>query len=157
MTEANRLFAEFNDRFFGSRLPRYRVVFTPRMRGFHLGECLRERRLIRFRHELTGEALRHWLLHEMIHHFTSGHGRAFQAHLARLVKQGEAWAADEIAMYQNAATWNQEMANLRNKLGELAGLTPRWSFRKVATGLAHSYFQQSGPWLLRRAPWLRAA
>jgi hypothetical protein len=153
------LFDEYNAKYFGGRLPRYRVRFVE----FSLdrlgweGECLPKRRLIRIREQLPkGTNLERVLLHEMCHIGNLGHGPRFRDQLRRLSNRGVAWAADEIAMYEAAPTWNQEMANLRGRLDEAAGMNPRPTFTKLVASLAAD-LGMSPSRLRRAAPWLRAA
>jgi hypothetical protein len=154
------LFDEYNAKYFGGRLPRYRVRFVDFSIVNRLGwegECFPDRRLIQIRKQLPkGTNTGRVLLHEMCHIGSFGHGRRFRDRLRRLADQGVAWAADEIAMYEAAPTWNQEMANLRGRLDEAAGMNPRPTFTILVTSLAAD-LGMSPSRLRRAAPWVRAA
>jgi SprT-like family len=151
------LYHELNQRFFGGRLPRYRVTFArPRVSGWH-GECFPAQRLIRLRRGLTGEELRRTLLHEMCHIGAPDHGRRWQAKLARLGEQGETWVQDELEGYQqNPLTWPQLLAELKDGLEDLAHQDPRPSLATLRRYAADTLTCQPGE-VLRKVPWLPAA
>jgi hypothetical protein len=88
MTEASRLFDEFNARYSRGRLPRYRV-FPGHEEGLR-GWCRDETKAIMLDRTLTGEDLQMTLLHEMAHIGTGGaeHGPQFQLKLRRLLRLG---------------------------------------------------------------------
>jgi WLM domain len=151
------LYHELNQRYFGGRLPRFRVTFTqPRVSGWH-GEIFPARRLIRLRRGLTGDELRRTLLHEMCHIGAPHHGQRFQAKLARLVAQGEAWAQQELEIYQQPQlTWTKLIAEVKETLEEFAYHDPRPSFTAIRRYAADTLTCQPGE-VLRKAPWLQAA
>lgn len=157
----SQLYAELNTRFFGGRLPRFRVTHcaSPRLllKGFE-GECLDSRRLIRLRRGLEPNRVRQVLLHEMCHiGAPPGHGPRFQANLLQLVAQGETWAAEELERVRHAHRWNELVAQARLELDELASISPRPSFRRVVRWLAEETFFRRPPEVLQVAPWLRQA
>ena len=118
----SRLFDELNEKLFYGRLPKYRVVFCDKAFGAKDGQCLQERRLIRLSHSLQHDAqrLRRTLIHEMCHHGCPHHGKRFITKLDRLASMGEAWATEEAEEYRNAATWNDEMREIKDMILELA-------------------------------------
>jgi hypothetical protein len=78
-------------------LPAYRIQFARfEIRG-QKGKCDTARRMIRLSREFQDDpdGLRRELLHEMCHIGSPGHGRRFQAKLARLAAAGESWAEKE--------------------------------------------------------------
>ena len=125
---------------FDGRLPTYRLTWAdPPVAGW-LGECTPAKRLIRLRRGLSGEELRQTLIHEMIHAAgPMGHGQPFQAQLARLVRQGEAWAREELQYYRDGHhTWPARQRQLKATLQDLAQALPRPSLvaiRRVAADL----------------------
>jgi hypothetical protein len=151
------LYHELNQRFFGGRLPRYRVTFAqPRVSGWR-GECFPARQLIRLARGLTGEPLRQTLLHEMCHIGAPSHGQRFQAKLARLVAQGELWAQKELEGYQEPQlTWPQLIAQVKDDLDELASQQPRPSLAAIRRVAADTLVCLPGE-VMRKVPWLPAA
>lgn len=89
-----RLFSDFNSRYFGGRLPRYRVCFREVIAGLtneHFGRHNRNRRTIflfsgiRYDKHVVAEML----LHEMIHAATGDyHGGRFWRECKRLLDAG---------------------------------------------------------------------
>jgi hypothetical protein len=151
------LYHELNQHYFGGRLPRYRVTFAqPRASGWH-GECFPARRLIQLSRGLSGEMLRQTLLHEMCHIGSPDHGQRFQAKLARLAEQGEAWARGELEAYQDTLdTWNQLVARLKKGLEELANIQPRPRFATICRTAAYNLDCRPSE-VLHKTPWLPAA
>ena len=66
------------------------------------GLCRQEKQTILIRPGLDGNDLRETLLHEMCHIGSTGHGKRFQAKLARLASLGERWAEEQRASYEEA-------------------------------------------------------
>lgn len=120
------------------------------------GQCDTGRQRILLRRGLSPDEVRRCLLHEMCHIGAPGHGQRFQAKLRRLVERGEVWAAEEIASYRAAPSWNQEMSNLRGSLDDCARLSPRPRFGRVLLWLA-SDLGLTNRQLLSRAQWLKIA
>jgi hypothetical protein len=151
------LYHELNQRYFRGRLPQYWVVFAqPKVTGWH-GECFPARRLIQLRRGLTGDELRQTLLHEMCHIGSPGHGRRFQAKLARLVEQGEPWAQAEIDGYRNSPlSWPNMLRELRASLDEWAYRQPRPNFAAIQRYAADAMTCRPSE-ILRKVPWLGAA
>ena len=95
---SGKLYSELNARYFGGRLPPYRIVRNLSVLGEFDGRCDLEHRTIRIKRGLSAvpERERQTLLHEMIHVAVGyGHGAAFQEQLAALARQGERWAERE--------------------------------------------------------------
>jgi hypothetical protein len=151
------LYHELNRRFFGGKLPRYRVTFAQARRSGWDGECFPDRRLIQLRRGLAGDELRRSLLHEMCHIGAPGHGRRFLAKLARLVDQGEAWAQEELERYQHTQhTWTDLIAQVKDALEETAYEHPRPRFTVIRSGVANILCCEPGQ-VLQKVPWLKAA
>jgi hypothetical protein len=114
------LYLELNRLFFRGRLPHYRVRRarlmdpwmdakrsvlriwrTQRRWGDRLGDCDLDARCIRVSNALFSKEERRVLLHEMCHAATpgAGHGQAWCNEMRRLAKEGETWAAEEAADY----------------------------------------------------------
>ncbi len=90
-TEANRLFDEFNRRYWRGRLPTYRVIRRATIPGSRLGSCSNTSRTILLHRVLEGDELRLILLHEMCHIGPDSgyaHGPRFLRKLRRLVRLG---------------------------------------------------------------------
>ena len=99
----DKLFKEFNKKYFGGRLPKYRVIYV---KGFpsstQSGECDPKTYIIKISRELRQFACepKMVLLHEMVHAklldgkdlfkeaMRGFHGKAFQKEMLRLVKRG---------------------------------------------------------------------
>jgi hypothetical protein len=103
--ELRKLFQEFNQRYFGGKLPAYSVRFVSRDRGFApprlglssspaifpgtQGYCHRSRRLIEIREGLARQETVSTLLHEMAHAATEGaHGMPWRREMLRLRELG---------------------------------------------------------------------
>jgi SprT-like family len=151
------LYHELNQRYFGGRLPRYRVTLAqPRVSGWH-GECFPSRRLIRLARGLTEEMLQRTLLHEMCHIGAPGHGQRFQAKLAHLVAQGVPWAQEELEGYQHPQlTWRELIHEVKDVLDDLASRQPRPTFAAIRRSAADTLCCRPGE-VLHKAPWLEAA
>ena len=122
-TALEQLFDQLNAELFGGRLPSYRVRQRARFAGElngQLGRCDEDVRTIWLKTELPADRVRPLLLHEMCHHGSPGHGRAFQAKLLRLAEHGEDWAREEAAQYQEAieqATRHPLTKQIRDEIG----------------------------------------
>src|SRR5215471_17966417 len=88
--ELRRLFREYNARYFGGRLPDYRLRSVEGItRLGEAGECNRRQRVIRILRSLDDDDSRNCLLHEMAHAATtSGHGKRWKAEMIRLRRAG---------------------------------------------------------------------
>jgi len=156
------LFQELNERFFGGRLPRYRVVFSSSQRtSYQAGAIRPEKRLIQVNRIYASslERVRRILLHEMCHHRSVGHGKGWQSEMLRLASMGETWAKEEIQAYRG---WSRGkvMKRLRKRITDVVadyagrGLPVR--FQTVVRLLAPE-FGKSPSELVRLAPWLGSA
>lgn len=87
--QCQALFDSYNRRFFGGRLPAYRVLLSGRFgTGMH-GMCRRKEREIRLGTELRGAELRKRLIHEMAHAAANiGHGKLWKDEMHRLRRLG---------------------------------------------------------------------
>ena len=165
------LYDQLNRRFFGGRLPRYRVVLAERLPRTSWTEpttmafCDDKRELIRLRRTVAPTALRRALLHEMCHiGLPYGHGKRFCARLLKLAAHGETWAKWEAASYAlckrsipatfDALAYDFAVGAFRRHRWRFAGGFPplssvvRWCV--LPAGMTHDR-------LRKRAPWLQAA
>lgn len=112
MTEPQRLFDEFNRRYWRGRLPRYRVLRVQFLTSHLAGRCNDTRHLISLSRHLTGDDLRRMLLHEMCHIGPrgGGHGHEFQRRLKRLGGLGEPLALVECAAVEAMERERDQMA-----------------------------------------------
>ncbi len=170
-TEASRLFDELNTRYWGGRLPRYRVIQRADLGCW--GLCDNARRTILLAPHPSREALRLTLLHEMCHIGTGpgyGHGPRFLRKLRRLIELGETALHEEdlerydgtvverhIAAAKVAGTLLPEVPfrdMLKSDIEDLAAsnLDLRLRWPRVARALAQQY-KMSVPQLRRVAPW----
>jgi len=158
MTQLQQLFDDCNQQFFHGRLPKYRVRFTNSI--YYYGECRPQNHVILLSRRVPQEELRQYLLHEMCHIGCSDHGKRFTSKLQKLADQGEEWAVEEIRLYREALTWNQEMANIKQNLEEIALKPSRPTFSQVnkhfakGLGLPPTAMREKVPWL--RAAWEKA-
>ncbi len=170
-TEASRLFDRFNKKYWGNRLPRYRVIRRTNIARDYLGLCNNQTKTILLEKDLAGEDLRLTLLHEMCH-IGSGsgyqHGPRFLRKLRRLVRLGEKKLIEEdIERYDETAdaryieelrsqgklgpkfSWRERVWD---DLGSLASESPRLRWQTVCRMLASLYhmtpakFQRAAPW-----------
>ena len=101
-----RLFDKYNVRFFGGRLPKYRVLRSDRFIAGEHGLCRKKQREIHLGTALKGARLREVLLHEMAHAAVGGsHGKKWLAEMLRLAKMG-APTRNDWEVYRNPKrTW----------------------------------------------------
>jgi SprT-like family len=151
----NPLFDDLNQRFFRGRLPAYRIQFTRFEIPGKKGECDNDRRMIMLSREPKDDpdGLRQWLLHEMCHIGSPGHGRRFQAKLTKLAVAGEAWAETHRQEYAPAPYGSNITRDLMRSINDAddAVLDLPWSsavLRALADRLSLSPKE-----LLRIAPW----
>jgi hypothetical protein len=155
MKSLPELFDEYNERFWGGRLPKYQIkLFKDLLKD---GYCLSEDRTIFIREGLDDEKTRRVLLHEMCHHKTPYHGKKFMAQFEHLAEMGETWVIDEIELYKNSPTWNQIMGDLRNDLSDWAfSVDESVTFSDVLKALARDLGLTPDE-LLKKAPWAETA
>ena len=139
MTQLQQLFDDYNQQFFLGRLPKYRVRFSHSIHSH--GECRSQDHVILLSRRVPQEELRQYLLHEMCHIGCPDHGKRFKSKLQKLADQGEEWAVEEIHLYREAFTWNQEMANIKQNLEEMALNPSRLTFSQVNKHFAKGYHQ----------------
>ncbi len=166
----SRLFDELNLRFFGGRLPKYRVVpalhFVGEGYSATDGVCDDARRIILLRRGLDPVKVRRVLLHEMCHaglpKRDGSHGRRWQARMLRAAEMGETWAAEEVEMYRTRAEgWHDGIVAVKSALFEFACQTvddgkPKpnfWQIVRVSAGIMHLRPTEAR----RKLPWLRGA
>ncbi len=174
-TEANRVFDEFNRRYWRGRLPKYRVIRRAQVLGRALGRCYNLTQTILLRKDLSDEDVRLTLLHEMCHIGPDVrgdvHGPRFRRKLHRLVRLGEPKMLEDIERYDGTAT-EREIARLKaeGKLGgpEIPWRSDVWSHldafalerpflrwatvRRVLAGeyrMTPAHFQRRAPWAER--------
>lgn len=95
------LFTEYNRRYFGGRLPRYKVLLTNAVNPDG-GRCERRKRRIYINPHKEDVSL--LLLHEMVHAAVGrGHGKVFLKELRRLIELG-APLQEELKRYENAVS-----------------------------------------------------
>jgi hypothetical protein len=87
--QCQELFETYNQKFFGGRLPAYRIVRSSRyVTGFN-AKCRKKEREIHLGTELQGTEFKKCLLHEMAHAATNvGHGQRWLAEMHRLAEMG---------------------------------------------------------------------
>ena len=160
MLSARRLFAEYNRRYWGGRLPQFHVRQRARIPGGLEGQCDKPRRTIWLRADLPAEALGRALLHEMCHAAERGksgrHGKSFLQELRRLATAGEPWATEEAALYADPSsrimgTRAAILARMKDLL--LTESLPAWGAARRALALE---FGLSLPDFDRRHRWARA-
>jgi len=154
MTQLQQLFDDYNQQFFLGRLPKYRVRFSHSIHSY--GECRSQDRVIVLSRRVPQKELRQYLLHEMCHIGCPDRGKRFQSKLQKLADQGEEWAVEEIRLYREALTWNQEMVNIKQNLEDIALSPSRPTFSQVNKRLAED-LGLSPTAMQKKVPWLRAA
>jgi hypothetical protein len=94
-----QLFADFNARYFGGRLPTYRIQIEQSIPGVASSVSRRidaAERVISLRQTDDARALQGALLHEMVHAVAGeGHGRPFFDELKRLLQMGATLVGDD--------------------------------------------------------------
>ncbi len=162
--ELQRMFEDFNDRFFSGKLRRFRVVMHKIRVGALRGNVDAARRTVHL-HPMPDDDVPRSLLHEMCHVAAgSWHGKLFRREMNRLRRSNERWVAEwakvELEAYRNSPTWNQEMTSIRNNLLECAELSRRPSITKLERhfagdlGMSVREFRRQVPWL--RQTWKKA-
>jgi hypothetical protein len=100
--QCQELFDTYNQRFFGGRLPPYRIILSDRYSSGMHGICRKKQREILLRTSLPDKELPRVLLHEMAHAAVpkSGHGKLWLAEMLRLAEMG-APTREDWETYQN--------------------------------------------------------
>src|SRR5713226_306130 len=91
-----KLFTEFNEKYFGGRLRPVKVRRSATM-GHKLGEYRPKSKTILIRRGLDGHDLIETLLHEMSHIGTTDHGPKFRRTMARLRDMGAPLGVSDLA------------------------------------------------------------
>lgn len=137
------MFEKFNRKYFGGRLPDYRVVVS-RKYGGH-GLCRKDQREIHLNSGLRGRLLERVLLHEMCHAAAHvGHGRKWQAEMLRIAEL-EAPVKREVCDYQNPDKREGMVAILAQfeDFGfEMSDV--RWSEARLRIGYSYSLVDENG-------------
>ena len=154
MTQLQQFFDDYNHQFFRGRLPKYRVRFTHSIHSY--GECSSQDHVILLSWKIPLEELRQYLLHEMCNIGCPDHGKRFTSKLQKLADQGEEWAVEEIRLYREGLTWNQEMTNVKQRLEEIALNPSRPTFSQVNKHFAEN-LGLSPTVMRKKVPWLRTA
>jgi hypothetical protein len=135
--QCQAFFETYNQRFFGGRLPAYRIVLTDRGPGFRGLWCKKERE-IHLRMSLQGMDLRRTLLHEMAHASVrrGGHGKVWLAEMLRLAELGAPTREDWQDFQDKART-----TGLRDAASEAyqAGLEGEFSWGTVRNNIGMQY------------------
>jgi SprT-like family len=83
--DVQRLFERFNQKYFGNRMPAYRVAQSDSCGS--IGVCRKKQRAIHLSAGLRDSLVRTTLLHEMAHAATSPrHGPVWQKEMRRLIR-----------------------------------------------------------------------
>lgn len=154
MTQLQQFFDDYNQQFFRGRLPKYRVRISHSIHSY--GECCSQDHVILLSWRVPKKELRQYLLHEMCHIGCLDHGKRFKSKLQKLADQGEEWAVEEIRLYREALTWNQEMANVKKRLEKIALNPSRPTFSQVNKHFAEN-LGLSPTVMRKKVPWLRPA
>ena len=173
IVDPQRLFDQYNAKYFAGRLPRYQILRTERYgKGDH-GLCRKKQREIHLGTLLRGARLGEVLLHEMVHAATrSGHGRAWQAEMLRLAEMGAPTRRDLLA-YQDpdqTITWSEILneardacfetdlswREMRAQIGLRYGLTDRQG-RSESPGAAKRMQQLRQEFIKGRREWISRA
>jgi hypothetical protein len=130
----HKLFEDFNVKYFGGRLPPYKIV-----RNAIVGaRCERRQRRIIFGHDVSSTDIPAILIHEMTHAATTDrHGRTFNRKLNELKKLGAPTLKSDFVEAQNL----EGRKALLNELLEGYWETPNWSaqlrYRAFPIGLVN--------------------
>lgn len=154
-SQLGALFDDLNERFFGGRLPRYRVVRSSKLKECVIeGDCDRERLLIRISPGIEGDELRRVLVHEMCHHEAQGHGPEFLAQLEMLERAGEDWIGEERerCLASDERPFGEQ---LQEALDDIAAMPEIATWRAVRDYIAVDRFGIRGPELERLARWAK--
>ena len=149
------LYDEFNRTFFHGRLAKYQVKRACFDCPVQHGICLPEKQTILIHSGVIGYDLRETLLHEMCHIGSIGHGKRFQAKLARLASLGEKWAEKQRASYEEACRFSLTVtANIRHTLDDLVWQCADIPWIQIRRSLAREVGLSPNR-LIKTAPWVR--
>ncbi len=149
------LYETFNQNLFRGRLPRYRVRRACFDAPGQYGLCRQEKQTILIRPGLDGNDLRETLLHEMCHIGSTGHGKRFQAKLARLESLGEKWAEKQRASYEEACRSASPItANIRHTIDDWVWQCADIPWTQIRKLLAREVGLSPNR-LIKAAPWVR--
>jgi hypothetical protein len=158
--ELRRRFAEFNQRYFGGRLPNYHLRSVWHMtRLGESGDCHRRQRLIRILRSLTDDDAISCLLHEMAHAATKGHhGKSWKAEMIRLRREGAPLIGPdgEVALED----WSGEFVGQKHFRSVVQDLLIDQPDITLSSAVRHFYSNVGGPGPLsiarfrRKYPWV---
>ena len=149
--QCQALFETYNQRFFGGRLPAYRIVLSDRGPGFRGLWCKKERE-IHLRMSLQGMDLRRTLLHEMAHAAVAraGHGKVWLAEMLRLAELG-APTREDWETYQDPArtTGSRDAASESYDAG--VETDSSWKLVRYEIGRRYGWIDERGRSLSKNA------
>ena len=145
---ANRMYKEFNAKFFGNRLPHYYVRVVKSIPYYETcqGLCDMEKKLIYMDwvEFLMEDARRAILLHELCHVATPrdpGHGWRFLAQLKRLQRMGEGeWVQDQLEQYGGDGGFSEKWAQrVEERMFDCAMKNPEWTWDEAWKHLGEEF------------------
>jgi SprT-like family len=140
--DVQRLFRRFNAKYFGGRLPNYRVIQSDLYGGD--GLCRMKQREIHLSPILQGSSLRTSLLHEMAHAATNGgHGALWQKEMRRLIRLGAPLKEELRAYLMNTDSQHQLVGELEDAGFEI-GDRSRWRSVRQNFGYSLNLLDKNG-------------
>ena len=150
-------FKQFNEMYWGSRLPAYSVHVVPRMTSLgEWGRWIKKRRLIEILRGLTDEDATSTLLHEMAHAATNGgHGLPWKREMIRLLSAGAPLASTDRAIrlddpFGKPISKKHFRCSMADLLMDVPEMTPsvaiRWFIRTEGGPSTIAAFLRKYPW-----------
>jgi len=157
--QLRKLFQEFNQRYFGGRLPAYRIRVVDHISWLGTeGRCLKKRKLIQVQRAIPEDRAASLLLHEMTHAATNGdHGMPWKREMIRLREAGAPLDGPDATV--SLDDWDGvrvSQAHFRGAVQDVLGDCPECT---LSQAIRHFISTYGGPetisLFLKRYPWAR--
>jgi hypothetical protein len=157
--QLRKLFQEFNQRYFGGRLPAYRIRVVDCISWLGAeGQCLKKRKLIQVQRAVPEGRVASLLLHEMAHAATNGgHGMPWKREMIRLREAGAPLDGPDATV--SLDDWDGlrvSRSHFRAVAQDVLGDCPECTLSQV---IRHFIWSHGGPetisLFLKRYPWAR--
>ncbi len=140
--DVQKLFLRFNEKYFGGRLPNYRVIQSDLYGSW--GICRTKQREIHLSPGLQGSALRIILLHEMAHAASNGrHADLWKKEMRRLVRLGAPLKRELSKYLKSTIDEHQLIAEMKNTGFEI-GDRSQWPSVRQNAGYRNQLVDRNG-------------
>ena len=158
--QLRRLFQQFNEQYFGGKLPAYRIRVVGHISLLgESGRCKRRQRLIEIRRGQPDEKATNILLHEMAHAATSGsHGMPWKKEMVRLREAGAPLCPPDSEV--SLDDWSGENVSRRHFRSVVQDALIGYPDITLSQAIKHFSCNEGGPQtiaaFLKKYPWVRS-